>query len=129
MRRRKGALVQCNSRKFQLANPLFQQQTVLYTISFLKCSSPSTCMNLYIGFFFLMKHPTYVLSFVSTQTCLLNTCGFSIFCLTEFLCIKTSECCFLIPFVLDIKKKILMSLSYSIKRCPFASFFPTSHIF
>lgn len=48
---------------------------------------------------FGMKHPTCVLSFVPIQTCLLNICGFSVFCLTEFLCINTSECSFLISFV------------------------------
>lgn len=105
--RRKGALVQRDSWEFQFVNPLFQQQMVLHTTSFLKSSSSSSCTSLYIGCFFLifsldvfgMKCATSMLSLPPAQISLVNICAFSIFWLIDLPHPETSECCFLILFV------------------------------
>lgn len=117
MRRRKGAPVQCKSRKFQSVNPLFHQQMVLHTVSFLKSSSPSTCTSLYTGLL-LWNEMCYICVVFSPHTDFFAEYLW-FFSILFYRLSSYQEFCFFIPLFFDMKK----ILSYSIKRCSFAFFF------
>lgn len=131
--RRKGALVQCDSWDFWFVNPPFQQQIVLHTTSFLKSSSLSTCTSLYIGRFFNIFFRHFWMKRVHIAFCLYTDffveylCFFSILVDSPPSSRNQWTLCFNSICSLIFWRRY--SLNSSIDRCPFASFFSTTHSF